>query len=75
MRYRRGLVTAAIATAALAVAATSPAYGDPGDRACFGEFASEFAQANPQSGQIVSRLAQQGGSGFGLNVSQLAQCP
>ncbi len=44
------------------------------DRACFGEFASTFAQTHPASGQLVSGAAQQPGP-FGETVSVFAQCP
>ena len=43
------------------------------DRACFGAFASTFAQANEKSGQLVSWAAQAPGP-FGETVSNLAQC-
>ena len=42
------------------------------DRACFGAFASAFAQTNAQSGQLVSGAAQAPGP-FGQTVSGLAQ--
>ncbi len=45
------------------------------NRACFGAFASEFAQTYQKSGQLVSGAAQAPGP-FGQTVSALAQaCP
>jgi hypothetical protein len=59
----------------LALAPASALANDRSDRACFGEFASTFAQANVPSGQLVSQTAQ-ANTPFGQVVSTLARaCP
>jgi hypothetical protein len=76
MQGRGRAALAAGVTAAILAGTTSPALAAPENpRACFGEFASTFAQTVPQSGREVSALASAGGSDFGENVAGFAHCP
>ena len=73
---RKSLIALLVAVILLA-SRPNPAAAHPeqaADRACFGEFASSFAQTHPASGQLVSGAAQRPGP-FGETVSDFAQCP